>query len=151
VAIVSVSMSDGSVFTGALTASPAGTVTISGNKLVLARALTSADDGPRQWTVAATQNGVTVSGSFTVQVTRASAPPPPPPPSGPTAEWTLTQASVSGAAVADASGNGNAGTVANGPLTYGAMGANFNGQQYVDSTLTVTSSALTVSVWFNAA
>jgi len=31
------------------------------------------------------------------------------------------------------------------------MGANFNGQQYVDSTLTVTSSALTVSVWFNAA
>jgi hypothetical protein len=31
------------------------------------------------------------------------------------------------------------------------MGANFNGQQYVDSTLTVTWSALTVSVWFNAA
>jgi hypothetical protein len=39
----------------------------------------------------------------------------------------------------------------NGPLTFGLMGANFNGQQYVDSTLTVTSSALTVSVWFNAA
>jgi hypothetical protein len=38
----------------------------------------------------------------------------------------------------------------NGPLTFGAMGANFNGQQYVDSTLKVTSSALTVSVWFNA-
>jgi large repetitive protein len=51
----------------------------------------------------------------------------------------------------DASGNGNTGTVMNGPLTFGAMGANFNGQQYVDSTLTVTSSALTVSVWFNAA
>ena len=31
------------------------------------------------------------------------------------------------------------------------MGANFNGQQYVDSTLTVTSSTLTVSLWFNAA
>jgi len=31
------------------------------------------------------------------------------------------------------------------------MGTNFNGQQYVDSRLTVTSSALTVSVWFNAA
>ena len=31
------------------------------------------------------------------------------------------------------------------------MGANFNGQQYVDSTLTVTWSALTVSVWFKAA
>jgi hypothetical protein len=53
--------------------------------------------------------------------------------------------------VADASGNGNAGTVVNGPLTFGAMGANFNGQQYVDSTLTMTSLALTVSVWFNAA
>src|ERR1700756_3023147 len=82
-------------------------------------------------------------------------PPPPPPtpplPSGPSAEWTLTQASVSGATVADASGNGNAATVVNGPLTFGAMGANFNGQQYVDSTLKVTSSALTVSVWFNAA
>jgi hypothetical protein len=38
----------------------------------------------------------------------------------------------------------------NDPLTFGAMGANLNGQQYVDSTLTVTSSALTVSVWFNA-
>ena len=75
----------------------------------------------------------------------------PPPPRGPTAEWTLTQASVSSTIVADASGNGNAATVVNGPLTFGAMGANFNGQQYVDSTLTVTSSALTVSVWFNAA
>jgi hypothetical protein len=80
----------------------------------------------------------------------APPPPPPPPPSGLTAEWTLTQASVSGATVADASGNGNAATVVNGPLTFGAMGANFNGQQYVDSTLKVTSSALTVSVWFNA-
>ena len=76
---------------------------------------------------------------------------PPPPPSGPTAEWTLTEASVSGATEADASGNGNAGTVVNGPLTFGAMGANFNGQQYVDSTLTGTPSALTVAVWFNAA
>ena len=76
---------------------------------------------------------------------------PPPPPSGPTAEWTLTEASVSGAAEADASGNGNAGTVVNGPLTFGAMGANFNGQQYVNSTLTGTPSALTVAVWFNAA
>ena len=76
---------------------------------------------------------------------------PPPPPSGPAAEWTLTQASVSGATEVDASGNGNTGTVANGPLTFGAMGANFNGQQYVDSTLEATSSALTVAVWFNAA
>ena len=63
----------------------------------------------------------------------------------------MTQASVSGATVTDASGNGNAGTVMNGPLAFGVMGANFTGQQYVSSTLTVTSSALTVSVWFNAA
>src|SRR5260370_39580040 len=67
-AVRDASMSDGSAFAGALAASPAGTVTISGNKLVLARALTSADDGPRQWTVAATQNGGTGSGSIPVQV-----------------------------------------------------------------------------------
>jgi len=152
VAAVSVSMSDGSAFTGMLAASPSGTVTISGKNLVLARALASADNGQYQWSAAATQNGVTVSGSIPVQIASPPPPPPPPPlPSGPNAEWTLTQASVSGATVADASGNGNAGTVMNGPLTFGAMGANFNGQQYVDSALTVTSSALTVSVWFNAA
>ena len=68
VAAVSVSMSDGSTFAGALAASPARTVTIPARMLVLARALTSADDGPRQWTVTATQNGVTVSGSISVQV-----------------------------------------------------------------------------------
>jgi hypothetical protein len=68
VAAVAVSMSDGSTFSGALAASPAGTVTISGKSLVLARALTSADNGSRQWSVAATQNGVTVSGSILVQV-----------------------------------------------------------------------------------
>src|SRR5260370_14477830 len=79
-AVRDASMSDGSAFAGALAASPAGTVTISGNKLVLARALNSADDGPRQWTVAATQNGVTVSGSIQVQVnaTPARATPTPP-------------------------------------------------------------------------
>src|SRR5262249_9176410 len=77
VAAVSVSMSNGSAFTGTLAASPAGTVTISGNKLVLARALTSADDGSRHWTVAATQNGATVSSSIAVQVTltRSTSPP----------------------------------------------------------------------------
>jgi hypothetical protein len=68
VAAVSVSMSDGFAFAGSLAASPAGTVTISGNKLVLARPLTPADDGSRQWTVTATQNGVTVSGSISAQV-----------------------------------------------------------------------------------
>jgi hypothetical protein len=44
-------------------------VTISGNKLVLARGLTAADDGAQQWSVAATQNGVTISGVIPVQVT----------------------------------------------------------------------------------
>jgi hypothetical protein len=68
VAAVSVAMSDGSTFAGNLVASPAGTVTVSGNKLVLARGLTSADDGAHPWSVAATQNGVTVSGTIPVQV-----------------------------------------------------------------------------------
>ena len=68
VAAVSVSMSDGSAFTGTLAASPSGTVAISGKNLVLARALTSADNGSQTWSVAATQNGVTVSGSIPVQV-----------------------------------------------------------------------------------
>src|SRR5208282_5354422 len=68
VAAVSVSMSDGSAFAGTLAASPAGTVTISGGKLVLARALTAADNGSPQWSVVAAQNGVTVSGSIQVQV-----------------------------------------------------------------------------------
>src|SRR5215813_11822226 len=78
VATFSVSMSDGSSFSGTLGASPSDIVAISGStRLVLARALTSADDGPRQWTVAATQNGVTVSSSIAVQVTLASPPPPP--------------------------------------------------------------------------
>jgi hypothetical protein len=74
VAAVSVAMSDGSAFAGSLAASPAGTVTVSGNNLVLARGLTSADDGAHPWSVAATQNGVTVSGTIPVQVTAASYP-----------------------------------------------------------------------------
>src|SRR6516165_3611016 len=68
VAAVSVSMSDGSAFTGTLAASPSGTAAISGKNLVLARALTSADNGMQTWSAAATQNGVTVSGSIQVQV-----------------------------------------------------------------------------------
>jgi hypothetical protein len=78
-------------------------------------------------------------------------PPPPSPPNGLIAEWTLTQASVSGATVADTSGNGNAATVVNGPLTFGTMGANFNGNQYLDLSLSLPGAALTVSCWFNAA
>jgi hypothetical protein len=128
-----VSMSDGSPFAGTLVALPAGTVAISGNtRLVLGRALTPADVGSHQWTVAASQNGETFLGSIQVQVTAISPPPPAPPPSPPNgllAEWTLAQASVSGTAVADVSGNGHTGTVVNGPLTFttGVPGAAFNG------------------------
>jgi hypothetical protein len=78
VAVITVAMSDGSTFSGSLAASPAGTVTISGNKLVLARGLIAADGGSQQWTVNATQNGVSVSGAIQVQVTAATPPPPPP-------------------------------------------------------------------------
>jgi hypothetical protein len=78
VAAVAVSMSDGSAFSGTLAASPAGTVTISGKNLVLARALTAADDGSHQWTVTAMQSGVTASGVIQVQVNAANPPPPPP-------------------------------------------------------------------------
>jgi hypothetical protein len=72
VAADTVSMSDGSVFSGTLAASPAGTVAVSGNKLVLARVLTLVDDGPHQWSVSATQNGATVFGPIEVQVTATS-------------------------------------------------------------------------------
>lgn len=70
---------------------------------------------------------------------------------GPTAEWMLTQGPISGTAIADSSGNGNVGAAVNGPLTFGVIGANFNGQQYIDSPLNVASPALSVSIWFNAA
>jgi hypothetical protein len=84
VATFSVSMSDGSAFAGTLGANPAGTVAISGStRLVLARAVTSADDGSQQWGVSATQNGVTVSSSIAVQVIHLSPPPPPTPPPAP--------------------------------------------------------------------
>jgi hypothetical protein len=69
VATVSVSMSDGSAFSGTLVAAPPTIVAVAGGtRLVLARALTAADDGPHQWSVAGTQNGVTVSGSIPVQI-----------------------------------------------------------------------------------
>jgi len=46
-------------------------VTASGNKLVLARDLTSVDVGSHQFRVTATQNGVTVWHDFTMNVIRA--------------------------------------------------------------------------------
>src|SRR5207237_287766 len=97
VAAVLVTMSNGLVFSGAFAASPTGVVAIRGKNLVLARALTSADGGSHQWSVTATQNGVTVSGTLHALVTAAS-PPSPPPPSAP------PPPSVDGTAVAPGSG-----------------------------------------------
>jgi hypothetical protein len=66
------------------------------------------------------------------------------------AEWALTSGSVSGTTVADYAAGNNPATVANGPLTFGALGANFNGSsQYLDNaTMTVKTPALTVATWF---
>jgi hypothetical protein len=114
IATFSVSMSDGSAFAGTLGASPASTVAISGSThLVLARGLASADDGSQQWAVSATQNGVTVSSSITVQVTRATPPPPPPPPPAPPPSPSITVNGSSNAVVAP--GASIAAAVASGP------------------------------------
>jgi hypothetical protein len=53
-----------------------------------------------------------------------------------------------GATVADYSAGNNPATVVNGPLTFGALGANFSGSQYLDSTMQIKTAALTVSGWF---
>ena len=63
-----------------------------------------------------------------IQALYQSVTPPPP-----TSEWVLNQSNISGATVQDAVGNGDVGTLVNGPLTFGTMGANFNGSQYVDA------------------
>jgi hypothetical protein len=54
---VSVTMSDGSPFTGTLTTSDTTLFAISGSSVVTARALTSSDDGPHSTTITATQSG----------------------------------------------------------------------------------------------
>ena len=117
VAAVSVAMSDGSTFAGTLVASPAGTVAMSGNTLVLARGLTPADDGSHQWKVAATQNGVTVSGTIQVQVTAT--------PSGLTftpIAATLPDNAVAGAAVAAVSVTMSDGSPFSGSLAASPVG-----------------------------
>src|SRR5215831_4638641 len=63
-------------------------------------------------------------------------------PTGPVAEWVLDSGSITGSTVADASGNGNSATVVNGPLTFGAMGATFNG-----TTQSATNSSINVNGW----
>jgi len=75
-------------------------------------------------------------------------------PSGPLAEWILCSTCISGTTVADFSPLRNQpATVVGGPLTFGVMGANFNGtsQNLDNSTLSTTSwTAITVCAWFNA-
>jgi hypothetical protein len=57
-----VTMSDGSQFTGTLTSSDtSGFFAISGPNIVTARALTSADDGPHSTVITASQNGQSIS------------------------------------------------------------------------------------------
>jgi hypothetical protein len=106
VALVSVSMSDGSTFSGALTANPVGVVAISNTKtMVLARGLSPADDGVQQWGVTAAQNGVTVSSSIAVQVNRvgpAPAPAPAPPPAPQTGTHWNESDTVTGILFSDA-------------------------------------------------
>lgn len=223
---IAVTMNNGSTFSGTLTISSNPFATISSGKAVLSRKLTVADDGVKSLVVTATQNGGSASATLALTVTSTisldgtvSTPPSGPslttaagiwtwgssagrdpgeyninltgvssvgigtlmevdnggklyvntvsygwflwenggwvnsgsPTIGLASEWLLTSASVSGTTVADASGNNNIGTILNGPLTFGTMGANFNGLQYINSALAVTSPALTVSVWFNAA
>jgi hypothetical protein len=67
-AVVSVTMSDGSQFSGTLSASPPSLFGISGSNLVISRALSSADDGPHACSVTASQNSGSATGNVTVQV-----------------------------------------------------------------------------------
>jgi hypothetical protein len=61
IATASVTMSDGSQFTGTLTSSDtSGIFAISGMSVVTGRALTAADDGPHATAITATQNGAAV-------------------------------------------------------------------------------------------
>jgi hypothetical protein len=81
IAVITVTMSDGSSFVGSLTASPSSVVKTSGSSLVLSRALVPADVGSYQWSVTASTNAGQASG--TIQVTVTAVAPPPPPPSHP--------------------------------------------------------------------
>jgi hypothetical protein len=124
-------MSDGSSFAGTLGASPAATVTISGSmRLVLARALTSKDDGSQQWTVIATQNGVTVSSSIAVQVIPLSPPAAPPPPSQPTptgVTFTPSAASLPDSAAVGTNVAAVSVSMSDGPAFTGTLAANPSG------------------------
>jgi hypothetical protein len=60
-AAVIVTMSDGSVFSGTLTTSNTDLTAISGNRVVLARDLSAADDGPFSTTISVGQGGTELS------------------------------------------------------------------------------------------
>jgi hypothetical protein len=68
IAAVTVVMSDGSTFIGALSAEPADLVTTAGMNLVLARALTPADGGADTWEVTATQDGYSATATLDVEI-----------------------------------------------------------------------------------
>jgi len=72
---------------------------------------------------------------------------------GPVGQWMLNSTSISNNnTVVDESGNNNTATVVSGPLTFGAMGATFNGtSQYLNNSTINTQGwpELTVAVWFN--
>jgi predicted regulator of Ras-like GTPase activity (Roadblock/LC7/MglB family) len=137
VAAIAVAMSDGSAFTGALAASPAGTVAISGNKLVLARALTSADNGSHQWGVTATQNGVTVSGSIAVQVNAIPTPT--------SVTFTPSSASLPDNAAAGTVVAAIAVAMSDGSAFTGTLAANPSGTVAISGTKLVLARALTAA------
>jgi hypothetical protein len=64
IATVSVTMSDGSQFTGTLTTSDTNFFAISGFNIVTARAFTSADDGTHSTVITASQGGQSISMKF---------------------------------------------------------------------------------------
>jgi hypothetical protein len=74
IAPVSVLTSDGSKFAGVFGVNPPGNSVfmINGGNMVLTRALTSADDGMHQWSVSATENGVTVWANIEVNIVPAT-------------------------------------------------------------------------------
>ncbi len=69
VASISITTSGGSPFSGTLAITPPGFLMISNQTVVVSRNLTPRDDGTRELTITATQNGKTLSATLTVQVT----------------------------------------------------------------------------------
>jgi|CXWL01.1.fsa_nt_gi parallel beta-helix repeat protein len=82
----------------------------------------SASAGSASVTVTATGGGISRTSAFTLTVNATTPPPPPPPGTGPVGWWKLDE--NTGLSAADGSGNGNNGTLTNGPVwTAGRMGS----------------------------